>query len=404
MFKKNITSVGHFNTLVIGVGIGYMSFVTGGLESPYYAGLNWIAIGSLAFWPAKPIDRFLSVATIFFPLLAMVIWRGDNLFEIQSLLSLTFMGGTIVLSTLINILSMKAHEQEYQLRNELMNLNKNKDIIIEQKSSDVANLKRLAKQFSPAVIRAIESQSISLNQRDRKDVTIIFLDIADSTTRSNLIDHADYQKALDIFFNIAIKKLLSKNITVANFMGDGLMAIANAPYTAPRHQALALETCLEILQETNALQKQLREYWKSEFKIRIGISSGFATVGFFPNNDFGVYTAIGDSVNLSSRLCSTAASNTIALTKRVIVEAGDTIELAKVRTGGSIENPLRFSNIRIEYFLAEPTEFKKSIDIDCPLCKSPLEEPKDLGDCWLIKCTSCRYSDIQQKEEEEAAA
>lgn len=381
-----------------------MAYMTGGLESPYYAGLNWIAIGSLAFWPAKPWDRFVYIATIYFPLLIMVVVRGDNLLSIHAILSVTFMLGTVVLSTLINILSLKAHEKEYQLREKLTLLNKNKDNIIERKSSEAAHLKRLAKQFSPAVIQAIETQSISLNQRDRKEVTIIFMDISDSTARANAIDHTDYQKALDMFFNIAIKKFLSKNITVANFMGDGLMAIANAPYAVANHQSLALETCLEIIQETKLIQKQLDEYWKSPFQIRVGISSGFATVGFFPNNDFGVYTAIGDSVNLSSRLCTAAAPHSIALTKKVIIEAGPAIEKAKIRTGGSIGNLKGFASHKIDFFLAEPASAIHADEHSCPLCKSALEKPKDLGDCWLVKCSSCRYSDISSKEDARSEA
>ena len=67
---------------------------------------------------------------------------------------------------------------QYFLRNELEVLVRDKDRIIEIKSVESANLKRLAKQFSPAVIRAIESKTIELNQRDRKKVAVIFIDSA----------------------------------------------------------------------------------------------------------------------------------------------------------------------------------------------------------------------------------
>ncbi len=396
---RYITYLGHIVTFLLGSGIGYMSFKTGGLESPYYAGLNWIAIGSLAFWPAKRNEIVITIFTIFSPLLIMTGMRGDDFFSILPILSLTFMGGTVVLSVLINALSMKAYQKEYELREKLENLNKNKDILIHKKSADIANLKQLAKQFSPEVIRAIESQSLSLTQRDRKEVSIIFVDIENSTLRANSIDHESYQQAIDSFFKLAIEKLMQNNITVANFMGDGLMAISNAPYSMQNHSQEALKSCFEILNETQRLQKYLDQMWKSPFRIRIGVSSGYATVGFFPNSKFGVYTAIGDTVNLSSRLCTAADAHSIAMTKEVVLASENLLDDVNVRSAGSLGNLKGFNNNEVQYYIAQPNKFRGPAIEECPLCSSPLLPPKDLGDSVLIKCSSCNYSDLEPIED-----
>lgn len=396
---KLIVGICHLVTLTLGAGIGYMTYCTGGLNSHYYAGLNWITIGSLAFWPGSSKDRLVTICTIYGPLLLLEVATRIHPFDTASMLALTFMAGTCLLSFINNFLSINSLKEEFQLRGELENLIRDKDKIIEIKSTESANLKRLAKQFSPAVIEAIESRAISLDQRNRKKVAIIFIDVAGSTNRSNHLDHGDYQKALDLFFDLVIKKLLARNITVANFMGDGLMAIANAPYPLPDYERIAFETGVEIIRETQLKQRTLREFWREEFHVRIGISSGFANVGFFPNSDFGVYTAIGETVNLASRLCSAAESSSLATTKNILRTAEESLVNCTLKKGGSISVFKGFSGHDLEFFIAKP---KLELQIEapdgtCPLCNHHLEKGADLGDCIILKCSSCQYSDIQPK-------
>ena len=396
---RHITKVGHLITFTLGAGIGYMAFKTGGLQSPYYAGLNWITIGSLAFWPAEIKDRLTTILTIYAPLALLELLFPDAIFNIISLLAVTFMAGTIMLSLISNVLSLKSLKEEFSLRSELEALVKDKDRIIELKSTESANLKRLAKQFSPAVIEAIESRAISLDQRNRKKVAIIFIDVVGSTNRSSHLDHTDYQKALDMFFDLAIKKLLSRNITVANFMGDGLMAIANAPYPLANYERVAFETAVEVIVETQQKQRGFREFWRDDFQIRIGISSGYANVGFFPNSDFGVYTAIGETVNLASRLCSAAESSSLATTKNVLITAEETLLKCTVKQGGKISMLKGFSGYDLEWYTASP---KIEVTLEapnghCPLCNHHLNQASDLGDCIVLRCSSCQYSDIQPK-------
>lgn len=397
----------HTVTCILGTGIGYMTHATGGLASPYYAGLNWIAIGSLAFWPTPWAHRLITIATIYLPLAILELFLSKEAMSSAGVLSFAFMVGTVVLSLLSNSLSLMSLRREYDLRSQLETLIKNKDKIIEMKSAESANLKRLAKQFSPNVIEAIETKSIALDQRQRRNVTVIFVDVVSSTNRANHLDHVDYQKALDTFFDIAIKRLLEKNITVANFMGDGLMAVVNAPNSVTQHERIAFDACSDIVQETNKRQRQLKALWQDDFRIRVGIASGFATVGFFPNSDFGIYTALGDSVNLASRLCSVAESGTIAITKPVALAAQDLVSRCELKRGGSIGSLKGFSGHQVEYFVAQPQSGlapSKVTSGGCPLCGDTLAVSADMGATVLLKCSSCQYSDIETKADPKAAA
>lgn len=402
----HIVLLSHFVTATLGVGIGFMCYKTGGLASPYYAGLNWITIGSLAFWPVRPKDRLISIATIYAPIFLFEIIYSGDLLSTAALLSITFMAGTCMLALISNILSMASLKREYDFRDELQNLIRDKDAIIEIKSGESATLKRLAKQFSQTVIEAIEAKIISLDQRKRSTISIIFIDVVESTKRSNLLDHMDYQKAMDMFFELAIKILLKRNITMANFMGDGLMAIVNAPYSTLEHERVALEAAIEIIEAVKKKHRSFRELWHDNFEIRIGISSGLATVGFFPNSDFGVYTAVGDSVNLAARLCRAAENSTVATTKSIIVSSANFLKKCKVKRGGSIADFKGFSGIDVEYYITTPNAdvTEVSNNFVCPLCSSELKTILDLEDCVVVKCVSCRYSDIHPKLEANSAA
>jgi class 3 adenylate cyclase len=395
-----VMPVCHSGTAVLGLAIGYMTYKTGGLESAYYAGLNWVSIGSLAFWPTPWKHRILTIISVYGPLAIFESTLGGNDFGADAILAVTFMAGTVVLSLISNHLSFISIKREFDLREDLHSLILDKDRIIEIKSSESANLKRLAKQFSPTVIEAIESKSLSLDQRNRRKVAIIFLDVVSSTNRVNQLDHNDYQRALDIFFDIAIKRFLADNITVANFMGDGLMAVVNAPNAVTNYELAAFQSCAMILDETRKRGRQLRELWHDEFNIRVGIASGFATVGFFPNSDFGVYTALGDTVNLASRLCSVSEAGSIAVTKPVALAAQDEIKNCEVKKGGTVSGLKGFAGNETEYFLIKSIRSEVETTDEnsmCPLCSGNLQVAADMGDSILLKCNSCNYSDIEGK-------
>lgn len=395
-----------FVTLVLGVGLGYMVAKTGGLESPYYAGLNWVGIGTLAFYPGRHIDRLIWILTTYLPVFVLCAVFGVLHFNKITALSAIFMGGTIALSLISNLLSTASLKTEVGLRGQLEALIRDKDYLIEKKSTEAANLKRLAKQFSPTVIHAIENHEISLNQRNRRNIGVLFIDVVGSTSRSNSLDHTDYQRALDIFFDFTIKRLLANNITVANFMGDGLMAISNAPYPTMNFETLALDVAIQILNETNEKQNILREFWHEHFHIRIGVSSGFANVGFFPNTDFGVYTAIGDSVNLAARLCQNSGSSAIATTKNIIKAGSDVLGNCSVTRGGSVGHLKGFSGYDEDFYLVIPplAKTQEKREKTCPLCESQVIQTADLGDFIMYSCTKCQFKDLLPKVPNQAAS
>jgi adenylate cyclase len=96
--------------------------------------------------------------------------------------------------------------------------------------------------------------------------------------------------------------ILKNEGLVDKYMGDAIMAFWGAPLDQPNHAELACESSLEMMDKL----KELQEKWKKEgipsFDIGIGLNSGDAIVGNMGSSSRFDYTAMGDSVNLASRL------------------------------------------------------------------------------------------------------
>ncbi|MEL6366254.1 MAG: adenylate/guanylate cyclase domain-containing protein, partial [Pseudomonadota bacterium] len=161
----------------------------------------------------------------------------------------------------------------------------------------------------------------SIRPTDR-EVAILYFDIAQSTEAIGRLDMAAYQKAIDSLFKIVIRVLQKSDMTISNFSGDGGMAIANAPNAVANYRKTAIDAAFDILAAVADRQKEFEEEWGAEFAIRIGVASGSGRVGFFPNEGFGLYTALGEVVNLSERLCSSAPANSVALLRAELRSAG----------------------------------------------------------------------------------
>ena len=86
------------------------------------------------------------------------------------------------------------------------------------------------------------------------------------------------------------------------FIGDGILAFWNAPIATPDHAFLACKTALEMSKKIQFISKEWTKYGIKDFDIRIGINTGEAIVGNMGSSQRFDYSALGDSVNIASRL------------------------------------------------------------------------------------------------------
>jgi adenylate cyclase len=90
--------------------------------------------------------------------------------------------------------------------------------------------------------------------------------------------------------------------TLDKYIGDAVMAFWGAPYEDPGHPLRACTAALEMMKRVRELQKQWAAEGKPPLEIGIGLNSGAASVGNMGSSLRYGYTALGDAVNLSSRL------------------------------------------------------------------------------------------------------
>jgi class 3 adenylate cyclase len=161
----------------------------------------------------------------------------------------------------------------------------------------------LGRYLSPEMAHDVVSgeQGISM-QGQRRELTILFCDVAGFTTISEKLEPEALVALLNQYLDAMVKVLIKHGAYVDKFEGDAIMAFWNAPRHAVDH---AVHACSAIL-EMRAAAKRLSAEWKAsgqpEFGVRYGLNTGVAIVGNMGATDKINYTAIGDNVNLASRL------------------------------------------------------------------------------------------------------
>eukprot|EP00668_Euglena_longa_P022328 GGOE01027797.1.p1 GENE.GGOE01027797.1~~GGOE01027797.1.p1 ORF type:complete len:799 (-),score=184.74 GGOE01027797.1:929-3301(-) len=136
-----------------------------------------------------------------------------------------------------------------------------------------------------------------------QQITVMFLDVENFTGLvESLSDMAVIQFYGDIM-TLLTRKVLASEGTLDKYIGDAIMAFWNMPRCVARHEQRAVEAALACRDAVPRLQQK---GWDVDF--RIGINTGNCQVGNFGSRDRLNYTAIGDNVNVASRLESLCKS------------------------------------------------------------------------------------------------
>ncbi|MBI4056776.1 MAG: adenylate/guanylate cyclase domain-containing protein [Elusimicrobia bacterium] len=175
---------------------------------------------------------------------------------------------------------------------------------------------------------------------DKREMTAFFLDIAHFTNISEKMDPTALIEFLNEYLS-ALTDVVQKNKGVVDkCIGDCIMAFWNAPLDEPNHRQLACLSAVECIQALQDLNRRTNHLPLSEKpSIRIGLNSGYMTVGNTGSLRKKAYTVIGDEVNLASRLegankffeSKILASEATYASSRDLVEAR---EIGRIRVVG----------------------------------------------------------------------
>jgi class 3 adenylate cyclase/tetratricopeptide (TPR) repeat protein len=161
-----------------------------------------------------------------------------------------------------------------------------------------------------------------LSQRDRiegerKQVTVMFCDMEGFTPLSELLGIEEAYAIIDQVYEILIHKVHDYEGTVNEMTGDGIMALFGAPVALEDAPQRAIRSSLAIHRELAKFSDQLRQEKKdiSPVKMRIGIHTGPVVVGTVGNDLRVEFKAVGDTVNLASRVEGQAQPGTTYITE-----------------------------------------------------------------------------------------
>jgi len=160
--------------------------------------------------------------------------------------------------------------------------------------------------LNPNVVQQIVEQGEtveSLSGRTR-DITILFSDIRGFTTLSESRPPQEVVLLLNRYFERQVEVVFRHGGTLDKFIGDCIMAFWGAPVDDPDHARHAVAAALEMQQTLLDFKRELQEEGSAvdDFDVGIGVHTGPAVVGFIGAQRKLDYTAIGDTVNLSSRV------------------------------------------------------------------------------------------------------
>lgn len=136
----------------------------------------------------------------------------------------------------------------------------------------------------------------------RKKVTILFSDINNFTPTSEKLAPEELMRCLNSYFDEMNAIILKYNGTIKQFVGDEIMVMYGAPLEQGDQALRAVNTALEMVDKLNELKSRNLSGTPGFYEVKIGIHTGEVVVGNVGSHDRTEYAAVGDNVNLTSRI------------------------------------------------------------------------------------------------------
>lgn len=161
-----------------------------------------------------------------------------------------------------------------------------------------------------------------------RPVTVLFADLEGFTSLSEHENPVEILHALNQYHGLMVSIIKRNGGTIDKFLGDGLMALFNAPLDQPDHTYQAVKSALEIHEALRFFHSTLQTNYR--MGINIGINTGSAVVGNVGAEDLMDYTAVGDTVNLAARLQGLSDSSQITISEQVYRAIEERVEAVLV--------------------------------------------------------------------------
>ncbi|MES2315988.1 MAG: adenylate/guanylate cyclase domain-containing protein [Pseudomonadota bacterium] len=172
---------------------------------------------------------------------------------------------------------------------------------LSERESRQAAMQMFSRFVNPHVVQQLVSDGGLLREGESREISVLFSDIRGFTTLSENRSPQEVVQLLNRYFTLQVEVVFRHGGTMDKFIGDCIMAFWGAPLDDPRHAENAVLAALEMAVVLQRFKAELgRE--DADFDVGIGVHSGPAVVGLIGSEQRLEYTAIGDTVNLASRI------------------------------------------------------------------------------------------------------
>ncbi len=151
------------------------------------------------------------------------------------------------------------------------------------------------------------------------EVTALFSDISGYTKMSSTMEPRQIISMLNEYFKLMVEKIVFRyEGTLEKYIGDALFAIWGAPYQTANDAEKAIKAAIDMQWAVCQLNEQRKKRYQKPIAIHIGINSGKVAAGNIGSEKLIQYATIGDTTNVTSRICNKAKSDEILICKTTI--------------------------------------------------------------------------------------
>lgn len=189
-----------------------------------------------------------------------------------------------------------------------------------------------SKYVAPQVVDEIAgngSYELKLGGENR-NIAVLFVDIRGFTSLSESLEPEQVVDILNGYLELTTASIFRHGGTLDKFIGDATMAVFNSPFDTEDYVYKAIITAWDIVQGGNRIEREYLKRYGKNVGFGVGINYGPAVVGNI-GCDFRMdYTAIGDTVNIASRLESKAPKGTVYISEYVYEQVKERITVEEI--------------------------------------------------------------------------
>ena len=183
-------------------------------------------------------------------------------------------------------------------------------------------IQEVSRVLSPNVAAKVLSGELAIEKGGRsvERCTVFNSDIRGFTSMSERAEPEEIVEMLNDYFELMVETIFKYEGTLDKFMGDGIMALWGAPATHPDDACRAVRCALEQIKVLEDFNQTREARGKSRLGVGYGVHTGGLVAGYIGSSKALSYTVIGDTANVSARLCGIAKAGQVVVSESTLEE------------------------------------------------------------------------------------